>query len=85
MNPFKKMIDNHRHKVCVTMFNRIENTLKDSTSKTAIVYVGSLKGYDELFEKFEEMGWYYETSGDNREGIWLTVKSNVFKPDKKEE
>jgi hypothetical protein len=38
------------------------------------LYLGTTRGYDELFEKMKEIGWYYELVGDNHEGIFITVK-----------
>lgn len=74
MNPIRKFIENKRHKKCVNAFQRIENTMKDSTSGTCVLYIMTTRGYDELFKMITDNGWYYETAGDNREGVWLTVK-----------
>jgi hypothetical protein len=74
MNPITKLIENHRHKKCVKAFERIKESLKYSTSHATVLYLGTTRGYDELFEKIKERGWYHELAGDNREGIWLTVK-----------
>lgn len=74
MNPIKSFIEKRNHKKCVKVFERVEGSLKYSTSHTAVLYLGTTRGYDELFEKIKEKGWYYELAGDNREGIFLTVK-----------
>lgn len=74
MNPIKSFIEKRHHKKCVKAFERIEESLKYSTSHIANMYLGTTRGYDELFEKIKERGWYYELAGNNREGIWLTVK-----------
>jgi hypothetical protein len=58
----------------VNVFERIEGSLKYSTSHTTVLYLGTTRGYDELFEKIKEKGWYYELVGDNCEGVFLTVK-----------
>ena len=84
MNPFKKLIANYRHKKCVKMFERIKKDLNYSTSHTSIIYIATEKGYDELFEKIKAEGWDYRIDGNNREGVFLTVKENVFKPEIKE-
>jgi hypothetical protein len=74
MNPIKSFIGKRNHKKCVKAFKRVEESLKYSTSHTTVMYLGTTRGYDELFETIKERGWYYELAGDNREGIWLTVK-----------
>lgn len=74
MNPIKSFIEKRNHKKCARVFKRVEESLKYSTSRTAVTYIGTTRGYDELFEKIKEKGWYYELAGDNREGIFLTVK-----------
>lgn len=84
MNPFKKLIANYRHKKCVKMFERIKKEMEYSTSKTVVLYIATEKGYDELFNNIKEKGWDYRLDGNNREGVFLTVKENVFKPEIKE-
>ena len=74
MNPIKSFIEKRNHKKCVKVFERIEWSLKYSTSHTTVLYLGTTHGYDELFEKIKEKGWYYELAGDNCEGIFLTIK-----------
>lgn len=79
MNPITKLIENHRHKKCVKTFQRIKNELKVSTSRTCVIYIATARGYDELFKMIEENGWYHEVVGDNREGVFLTVKEESLK------
>jgi hypothetical protein len=55
-------------------FERIEESLKYSKSRTVDMYLGTRRGYDELFKKIKEKGWYYELAGSNLEGVWLSVK-----------
>lgn len=74
MNPIKSFIDKRNHKKCVKVFGRVEDSLRYSPSHTAVMYLGTTRGYDELFEKIKEKGWYYELAGNKREGVWLTVK-----------
>ena len=76
MNPITKLIENNRHKKCVKTFQRIKNELKVSTSRTCVIYIATTRGYDELFKMISDEGWSHEISGDNREGIWLTVKKD---------
>lgn len=79
MNPFKRIIENYRHKKCVKAFERIKKELKYSTSHTAILYIATEKGYDELFEKIKNEGWDYRIDGNNREGVFLTIKGTLEK------
>jgi hypothetical protein len=77
MNLIKRIIENYRHKKCVKAFERIKKDLKYSTSHTAILYIATEKGYDELFEKIKNKGWNYRIEGNNREGVFLTVKGTL--------
>ena len=79
MNPIKLFIEKHNHKKCVKALARIEGTIKYSTTKTCVMYLGTTRGYDELFKMIEENGWYHEVVGDNREGVFLTVKEESLK------
>ena len=74
MNPIKSFIEKRNHKKCMKVFERIKGSLKYTTSHTTFLYLGTTRGYDELFEKIKEKGWYYELAGNKREGVWLTVK-----------
>jgi hypothetical protein len=40
------------------------------------MYMSTVRGYDELFERLKNEGYYYELSGNNRERIFLTVKKD---------
>ena len=81
MNPIRKLIANHNHKKSIKAFDRIKNSIEYSTNspKSCVLYLGTDKGYEELFDLLKEQGWYYEISGNNREGIFLTVLENKFK------
>ena len=74
MNPIKDLIVKHNHKKCQKAMDRIISNVRYSTSNTYVMYMSSLRGYDELFERLTEEGYHHEITGNNREGIFLTVK-----------
>lgn len=81
MNPIRKLIADHNHKKSIKTFERIKHAIEYSTNspKSCVLYLGTDKGYEELFDLLKEQGWYYEITGTNREGIFLTVTENKFK------
>lgn len=76
MNPIKNLIAKHNHKKCEKQYHRIITNVGYSTSHTYVMYMSTVRGYDELFERLKNEGYYYEITGNNREGIFLTVKKD---------
>lgn len=70
-------IDKKNYEKSMKLFKRIEENMRDSTSKKITMYISTLKGYDDLFKMITDNGWKYEIAGNNREGLFLVVKEDV--------
>lgn len=79
MNPIKNLIAKHNHKKCQRTYDRIVGNIRYATSNTYVMYMSTLRGYDELFDRLTADGYYHEIIGNNREGIFLTVRKEGSK------
>lgn len=70
-----KLFSRDKHKKCVKMFERIKNGLDYSTSHEYVVRIDNKESYEELFKMLTEHGWVYDFSGNEKEGLYITVKS----------
>jgi hypothetical protein len=70
----KDIVDKHNLKKSHKMYDRIKREMGESTSGVVVVAISTDKGYDRLFDRLKEDGYTYQIDGNNREGLWLTVK-----------
>ena len=75
MAMLKDMVDKHNLKKSHKLYDRIKREMSCSTSGTVVVSISTDKGYDRLFERLKDEGYTYQIDGNNREGMWLTVKN----------
>ena len=74
MKFIRNLIAKHNHKKCEKTFQRIVTNVSYSTSHTYVMYMSTLRGFNELFDRLTAEGYYHEIIGNNREGIFLTVR-----------
>lgn len=80
MNFINQLIEKHNAKKCEKLYERIMNQMKDSTSKIVVVSLSTNRGYDALFVRLEQEGYRCIIEGNNRDGVFLTVKQNGYIP-----
>lgn len=48
--------------------------IKDSTSHSYTMYISTLDGYEELFDRLRNEGYSCDIVGNDREGMFIKVK-----------
>lgn len=74
MGILKNLNKNHNHKKCVKAYDRIVSASRYSSDHSAILYISTDKGYEELFQMLISTGYDYTLSGNNREGMYITAR-----------
>lgn len=65
------MIDKHNHKKCMVLWDNVSRQIK--YNERVVVFVTTLKGYDEFFEKLKENNLSYELITTEKDVVHVMI------------
>lgn len=71
MGIIENMIKKHNHKKCMTLWYNVSNQIK--YNERVVVFITTMKGYEEFFEKLKENNLSYELITTDKDIVHVMI------------